>query len=450
MSAFKIESTIIINGTKFAKAAASASRLSSKSIGLGKDGDKELEKNTKQLAQSLYAALEAGIATAMGAKKVAETGGRGLKVDLLRVNVEDSSVSTYEVKSSLIRAIKKQSASETLTIPTRTGAIGIGSAIRIGKSGTQALTVGYSSSGGTVKESVVSDFTDSEGFALFYSKNNELFNEHLLNPAKQANENYRKILNAVSKNLETKALTLSIPYVINYRQTAVTTLQFTKEFILSNAKAKFNADTKSIEITFSYPQSVINDALKLAAADPEVRKGYEQYNKNFDDFIDAKVRAIGSKPNSLDYFKALVDSLGSAVNQQGVSFDLEYVKGSVIAYKGLVKINKLSRNKQKQNQFSVIDLTMLVRGRTKLRMRRGSGLPNPPKIHERSGTFRSSIEAVANIRNKTIDYFYIPYYSSLEDKGYEITELVEGSIRAIAQERLGQQFLLRRNLKPLF
>lgn len=106
--------------------------------------------------------------------------------------------------------------------------------------------------------------------------------------------------------------------------------------------------------------------------------------------------------------------------------------------------------------ISAIDWTRLVRGRVKLRMRRGVGNPRPPKIYERSGTFRlgssplKGIQVVEGIKDNTLDYFYIPYYASLEKYGYDITELVEGSIRAVAQERLGRQFLLRRNLEPLF
>lgn len=101
------------------------------------------------------------------------------------------------------------------------------------------------------------------------------------------------------------------------------------------------------------------------------------------------------------------------------------------------------------SQPSIIDITMLVRGRAKLRMRRGNGVASPPKLRERTGTFRTSIEAVANMRTNTINYFYLPYYDSLERHGYQVTELVEGSIRAIAKERFGQQFILRKNTQQI-
>lgn len=110
---------------------------------------------------------------------------------------------------------------------------------------------------------------------------------------------------------------------------------------------------------------------------------------------------------------------------------------------------RLPKKQESRQEPSILDITMLVRGRAKLKMRRGTGRPNPPKIHERSGTFRGSIQAVANIQANTINYFYLPYYVSLEKYGYEIDELVEGSIRAIARERLGGQFVLRKNTQPI-
>ncbi len=100
-------------------------------------------------------------------------------------------------------------------------------------------------------------------------------------------------------------------------------------------------------------------------------------------------------------------------------------------------------------RVSVLDWTKLVQGRVRLRMRRGSGPPRPSTIYERTGTFRRSIQVKEGLRDNTLDYFYLPYYQSLEKYGYEITELVEGSIRAVAQERLGRQFILRRNARPL-
>jgi hypothetical protein len=114
-------------------------------------------------------------------------------------------------------------------------------------------------------------------------------------------------------------------------------------------------------------------------------------------------------------------------------------------------LSKATVRKGKKLRFvddgpSLIDITVAVRGRTRLRMRRGAGKPRPPKIYERTGTFRTSIEAIADLRSNTIQYFYTPYYDRLEKYGYEISDLVEGSIRSVAQAQFNRRFnLIRRN-----
>lgn len=97
-------------------------------------------------------------------------------------------------------------------------------------------------------------------------------------------------------------------------------------------------------------------------------------------------------------------------------------------------------------QTSIVDITQLVQGKVKQRMRRGSGEPYPSKIYERTGTFRSSIIAYADLNAKVVSYFYLPYYDSLESYGYEISGLVEGSIRTIVQERFKDKFMLKRRM----
>ena len=79
-------------------------------------------------------------------------------------------------------------------------------------------------------------------------------------------------------------------------------------------------------------------------------------------------------------------------------------------------------------------------------MRRGTGEPRPTKIYERSSTFRSSITAFADLDSKIVSYFYLPYYDSLEQYGYEIQELVEGSIRTVIQNRFNSKFYLKRRM----
>jgi hypothetical protein len=94
---------------------------------------------------------------------------------------------------------------------------------------------------------------------------------------------------------------------------------------------------------------------------------------------------------------------------------------------------------------SIIDITQAVQGRVRLKMRRSTGEPQPPKITERSGTFRSNIRAYINTRTKLTNYYYLPYYDSLEGYGYDILNMVESSVRAVSREKYNIDYNLRRS-----
>ena len=93
---------------------------------------------------------------------------------------------------------------------------------------------------------------------------------------------------------------------------------------------------------------------------------------------------------------------------------------------------------------STIDITLAVKNKVKQRMRRGAGKPRPTKIYERTGAFRGSIRASFSAKQRTVDYFYEPYYQRLERSGYEITNLVEDSIRSVVQRKFKEQVTTRR------
>ena len=177
--------------------------------------------------------------------------------------------------------------------------------------------------------------------------------------------------------------------------------------------------------------------------------------------VDINIQNIKEQRDYTKKFVASVNSLRPAVSKtSNIVFStrlkgrktrptenldiIYYTTNSMPLSKGRIKKDK--KITFKDDGPSLIDITVAVRGRTRLRMRRGSGNPRPPQIYERSGNFRSSIEAVANLRANTIEYFYTPYYDRLERYGYEINDLVEGSIRAIAQAKFNRRFnLIRRN-----
>lgn len=443
--AFKIESTVIVNGTNFARATAIASRLSSAAYGLSSEGKKDIAKQTRQLANSFYSAIETGIAKTTGALKIKEQAGRGLQVDLLSVDLKSRSVRVSEVKGSLIQSILKTVEGRRALELSRKSSIELGAAIKIGTKGQNVLTTGYSLSNDNSIIEEVEQLTDVEKFVSSYSSDINKLREHLKAPSKQRNKNLRKILEAVRKNLETKALTLSLPFSINKQQTGVTTLKFTRSFILNNANIVYNADSDTINITFSYPQKVINEALSLVAKDPIISKAVNRYDTDFAGILAKEIAKLPKDPSKLAYFSEVLKEVEKELNSQEFSADITFFKGSVLAYKGIIKVNQDTKDEiSKYSGPSIIDITSLVKGRTRLKMRRGSGEPYPSKIYERTGTFRQSIEAYADFRDMTIRYFYQPYYDSLERYGYQIEDLVEGSIRSIARQYFNKQFNLVR------
>ena len=254
---FSVSNFAIINNRPFALASIFSSRLSSAAIALESEGKRELSTAIRSLATKSYAIVEAGIASATGTRKIQEVAGRGLKVDLIKVNTVTGGIETQEVKASLLKYIINNSREIT---PRRERAIELGSPIRIGADGAKELTIGYSVNPdtGAIQEEVQT-IEDSERFFRYYKDKRGLLKEHLSAPSKQKNLSLRKVLQAISKNLTTKALTLTIPLTINAKQSAITTLQFKKEFILRTARISLSRDGQALDIKFAYPKSILND-----------------------------------------------------------------------------------------------------------------------------------------------------------------------------------------------
>lgn len=92
--------------------------------------------------------------------------------------------------------------------------------------------------------------------------------------------------------------------------------------------------------------------------------------------------------------------------------------------------------------ISALDLTILIRRRIQSSMRPQSftSEPRPPRMTTRTGQFRDSFEIRSlDYRRGVMNYFYLPYYDDNEGYGYEVSGLVERSIRSVVQERLGRQ-----------
>lgn len=96
---------------------------------------------------------------------------------------------------------------------------------------------------------------------------------------------------------------------------------------------------------------------------------------------------------------------------------------------------------------SAIDLTILIRRQIQARMRPRSSTAKarPTKMTSRSFTFRDSFDiTMLDYRRGVMNYFYLPYYDENEEYNYEVSQLVESSIRYVLQQRLRRQLDLTR------
>ena len=103
-------------------------------------------------------------------------------------------------------------------------------------------------------------------------------------------------------------------------------------------------------------------------------------------------------------------------------------------------------SKVKKGRFaSAPQLTSLLRLEVFSRMNKG-GKAKPPALTYRSGRFVENLTvAQVNYRTNVINYYSLPLYYSLEKYDYEVTELIEGSIRSITQKLYSRQFNLVRD-----
>jgi hypothetical protein len=186
----------------------------------------------------------------------------------------------------------------------------------------------------------------------------------------------------------------------------------------------------------------------------ETRKKLEQ---NAILSVDTKnIRNLGFKAGAKTELGAL---LGSAASIDKLKFSVSIPTGGSIPLDFVVDASALlntiskdlprsltpKRSKQKTGQFiSAVTMTKLLQDVTKSRMRKG-GEPTPPTLTYRSGRFIENLRvAQVNYRNSIIRYYSNPIYYSLEQYGYDVSEMIEGSLRSITQNLYSRQFKLIR------
>lgn len=105
-----------------------------------------------------------------------------------------------------------------------------------------------------------------------------------------------------------------------------------------------------------------------------------------------------------------------------------------------VLLNDLKEPRQRPQRFiSGVQLTQLVQQRLGKTMRK-FGAPQAPDLTERTGTFRSSVNIVANYRKGVIMYYYNPIYDSLNRYGYKPSEQVGKATREVVQTLYARAF----------
>jgi hypothetical protein len=105
-----------------------------------------------------------------------------------------------------------------------------------------------------------------------------------------------------------------------------------------------------------------------------------------------------------------------------------------------------ARSIKKTGRFvSAVTMTSMLRSVAKSKMRIGSNPAVPPTLTYRTGRFVENLRvAQINYKNSVIKYYSNPIYYSLENYGYDVSELIEGSLRDITQRLYSRQFNLIR------
>lgn len=178
----------------------------------------------------------------------------------------------------------------------------------------------------------------------------------------------------------------------------------------------------------------------------------EDINKVFNISGKTTLNNILKRPGSL---KEIIDSLTFDINVKVPSGGSIALNFGITGTKLFDDINAktaraLSNNlvissKVRKGRFaSAAQLTSLLQIEVLSRMRK-SGRPKPPTLTNRSGRFVENLEiAQVNYKNSIINYYSMPLYYSLEEYGYDVENLIEGSIRDITQKLYSRQFNLIR------
>lgn len=408
------------------------------------DVNKDYSSVLKSYGSRLSTILESQIAAAFGMKRVPSRSGTGVVFDYIDATSEYYELKAIRTTSSFIKEVEQAVRAES---GIKVGATGV----TVTKGSTTLLTSASLSGDTLTKQYETFDESVTDTFLRKYSKNLRLLKQHLIRPesirSDQINrEGIVRLLQTIRQNLSNKANNILIPTYLGGSKVGIATIQFTEDMLFKNGSfLTVNGSPTSVSVNIKFTKAQLNSI--LVDANKQISSSLSSTGADIQAVFERKLL---ESVKSSARFESFAASLGARIQELERALNTTLAqeviapKGSVLAYSARIKGNARKPIKRSTADLGIINISSLVRGRTRLRMRRGGGQPNPPKIYERSGTFRASIQAVANLRTGIVNYYYLPYYDSLERYGYQIQDLVEGSIRAIVRERFNSTFNLRR------
>lgn len=168
--------------------------------------------------------------------------------------------------------------------------------------------------------------------------------------------------------------------------------------------------------------------------------------KNIINTINSAVLEYNAK--TIEEFEKGIMSLKKATSASlgSMTIDINYISNNGIPT-SVASIFKDNKGFIAGRFISALDLTILIRREIQRRMRPQSftSPARPSKMTSRTFQFRNSFNiTMLDYRKGVMNYFYLPYYDENEDYGYEVSGLVENSIRYVLQQRLRRQLGLTR------
>lgn len=379
--------------------------------------------------------LDQVVATALGAKYVTATAGRGVIFDNIIINddktftiSENKLVSSVVSNSGIVQKVSKISVAggDGINLTPGLKSFFTGENFDVNSitlpEGT-SNTVDISEANGLSEVSISKYFIST---LLANSKNQAVLKRLIGGKSKAAQ--------AIRRNFELKSSNINVVLSIGGRP-AVRTIGWDWKAIESNPKAKISVtpDGKGgANFNIYFTAGAVKDALNQAET---------KFIVENEKIADSLARSLSDQLAA--FSPDVINFLNSYSVEVRYSYSDSLYSGNISDTSKITRLEEEKTAKSLQQFISAAQWTALVQrrlGDTMLRV----GDPAPPDLKERSGRFRESVSVQANYRTRTLQYAYNPLYRSLEHYGYHPEQQIERAIRQVAQETYAKQFSIFR------